>query len=162
MAGEKTPLIARKRLTGKKFCCYYGFCATVLLFLSITIASIFGALYFFSKANGACKSSSVTTTSPAHGQLDRVLALSPNVNVCTTAVCVELAAEILSSIDETKSPCDDFYDFACGKWEQSHYLPPGTACSYMCERLYNNNIITSTFDVGRSCLNSNENWTLKF
>ena len=132
MAGERTPLIARKRLTEKKFCCYYGFCTTVLLILSITIASIFGALYFFSKANGACKSSSVTTTS-AHGQLNRVLALSPNVNVCTTAVCVELAAEILSSIDETKSPCDDFYDFACGKWEQSHYLPPGI---YVCERLY--------------------------
>jgi predicted metalloendopeptidase len=38
---------------------------------------------------------------------------------------VELAAEILESIDESKSPCDDFYNFACGQWEQSHYLPPG-------------------------------------
>ena len=123
MATEKSPLISKKKLTRRKFCCYYGLCTTVLLALSITLTSVFAALYFSSKVD----TSSVVHVSKQSPpvDLDRVISLAPNTSVCTTAVCVELAAEILESIDESKSPCDDFYNFACGQWEQSHYLPPG-------------------------------------
>lgn len=36
--------------------------------------------------------------------------------------CIK-AAKILESIDESISPCDDFYQFACGKWIESTVIP---------------------------------------
>lgn len=37
-------------------------------------------------------------------------------NVCHTAGCVHAAASVLQYIDATVEPCNDFYDFACGKF----------------------------------------------
>lgn len=29
---------------------------------------------------------------------------------------------MLDAIDSTKNPCDNFYEFACGKWKADHPL----------------------------------------
>lgn len=44
------------------------------------------------------------------------LHLDKATNVCHTAGCVSAAADMLRFIDEKIDPCDDFYDFACGKF----------------------------------------------
>jgi endothelin-converting enzyme len=46
--------------------------------------------------------------------------------VCTTPGCVSLTTEMLASLDETKSPCQDFYQFACGGWEKVNVIPEGS------------------------------------
>ena len=44
---------------------------------------------------------------------------------CETAACVKLAAMILSGIDPTVNPCQDFYNFSCGLWQDNNYVPDG-------------------------------------
>lgn len=42
---------------------------------------------------------------------------------CMTPACVELAGTILSAMNSSVDPCQDFYQYACGGWIQSHVLP---------------------------------------
>ncbi|KFM64271.1 Endothelin-converting enzyme 1, partial [Stegodyphus mimosarum] len=35
---------------------------------------------------------------------------------CLTVSCITTAADIISSMDETKKPCEDFYKYVCGNW----------------------------------------------
>lgn len=43
--------------------------------------------------------------------------------VCTTHDCIEAANTLLEVMDRQKDPCQDFFAYACGKFDQSHPLP---------------------------------------
>ncbi|CAL1279878.1 unnamed protein product [Larinioides sclopetarius] len=43
-------------------------------------------------------------------------------NVCLTPGCVKAAANILSNLDESVDPCEDFYQFSCGGWLNTHAI----------------------------------------
>ncbi|KAL4074557.1 hypothetical protein V8B97DRAFT_2022777 [Scleroderma yunnanense] len=47
----------------------------------------------------------------------------PSQETCFTADCIILSASILSSIDTSQDPCENFYDFANGGWIASHPIP---------------------------------------
>ena len=44
-------------------------------------------------------------------------------NVCTTEICVKESAEIAASLDYSIDPCENFYDFVCGKYIHDTVLP---------------------------------------
>ncbi|KAG8180916.1 hypothetical protein JTE90_020143 [Oedothorax gibbosus] len=44
-------------------------------------------------------------------------------HTCLTETCVQAAAALLKNMDPGVDPCDDFYQFSCGKWAQHHELP---------------------------------------
>ena len=46
-------------------------------------------------------------------------------STCTTPECVELSSEILSRLDDSFDPCEDFYNFTCNKFDKNAMIPYG-------------------------------------
>lgn len=44
-------------------------------------------------------------------------------NICMTKGCVKASALILDLIDENVDPCENFYEFACGKFIKNTFIP---------------------------------------
>ncbi|XP_049801090.1 neprilysin-2-like isoform X2 [Schistocerca nitens] len=44
-------------------------------------------------------------------------------NVCLTPGCVRAASEVLSKLDPSVEPCDDFYQYACGNYLRTTNIP---------------------------------------
>ncbi|XP_035829151.1 neprilysin-1 [Aplysia californica] len=44
-------------------------------------------------------------------------------DICLTQGCVNAASRILTSMDASVAPCDNFYDFACGNWNKMNIIP---------------------------------------
>ncbi|OSD08705.1 Metalloprotease [Trametes coccinea BRFM310] len=47
----------------------------------------------------------------------------PEEPVCLSPSCINLASSVLSSLDESQDPCENFYDFANGGWLKAHPIP---------------------------------------
>ncbi len=43
------------------------------------------------------------------------------INLCSTDVCIETAIEMTKHLNKSIDPCNNFYDFACGRWEDLHF-----------------------------------------
>ncbi|GFN91704.1 endothelin-converting enzyme 1 [Plakobranchus ocellatus] len=48
-----------------------------------------------------------------------------NQKFCLTPDCVNIASTMLTSMDRTVDPCEDFYTYACGGWMKNNPIPPG-------------------------------------
>jgi len=40
--------------------------------------------------------------------------------LCLSEACVHASSDLLASIDHSVDPCDDFFQYACGKWISAH------------------------------------------
>ncbi|EDO40869.1 predicted protein, partial [Nematostella vectensis] len=44
-------------------------------------------------------------------------------DICLTIDCIDTASELMSSVDPTVDPCENFYEYACGKWPAKNPIP---------------------------------------
>ncbi|TCD66686.1 hypothetical protein EIP91_001040 [Steccherinum ochraceum] len=118
-------------------------CVLALIFLllsSIFIGLFAGAQHKLNSRDGETKPgetvtvtmsfSTATATATATSTLTTTYSApvpvptkSPEENTCLTPQCIILASAVLSSLDETQDPCDDFFEFANGGWLKEHPIP---------------------------------------
>ncbi|ORX68079.1 zincin [Anaeromyces robustus] len=63
-----------------------------------------------------------------------------NEDICNTPECKAIAEEILNHINEDVDPCDDFYEFACGKWMKANEIPADEVSISNLDSIRDNNI----------------------
>ncbi|KAL3861753.1 hypothetical protein ACJMK2_007776 [Sinanodonta woodiana] len=56
--------------------------------------------------------------------------------VCLTQHCVVTAAHLLSSMDQSADPCENFFQFACGNWNKNNPIPEDKASFNTFEKLH--------------------------
>ncbi|KAI0818519.1 metalloprotease [Irpex lacteus] len=92
------------------------FTATVTVPITTTaVSSVITATTAFSTSTAR---STTTVVAPAP-----VPTGAPEEQACFSSQCVQLAASVISSLDERYDPCENFYDFANGGWLRDHPIP---------------------------------------
>lgn len=57
--------------------------------------------------------------------------------MCVSDECIVAASSIMKSINVDVQPCDNFYEFACGKWQQNHEVQSEVPENWFVERSKN-------------------------
>ena len=52
-----------------------------------------------------------------------LIAAPPEPTPCSTPACQQAAEYIKDAMNATANPCDNFFEFACGGWQQHHHIP---------------------------------------
>ena len=100
MDEEKHLFLESKRKSSSTYCkviIVIAICVPILLFLAAV-----GGIFFVAFRSGGRGGS-----------------------VCSTPSCVMLAATVLSNMNTTVDPCEDFYNYSCGGWVARNRIPSG-------------------------------------
>uniref|UniRef100_A0AC35U6Q2 Neprilysin n=1 Tax=Rhabditophanes sp. KR3021 TaxID=114890 RepID=A0AC35U6Q2_9BILA len=71
---------------------------------------------------------STAKTSTTQISLDDIANLETKdgtIKICVTAGCIQAANALLMSMNKSVDPCENFFEYACGRWNKEHSIPDG-------------------------------------
>ncbi|KAL8599693.1 hypothetical protein ACOMHN_064139 [Nucella lapillus] len=98
----------------------------LLAALCVLLATIGLVLVVVVAAQNIYKDKDSTDHGEQHGKTDYRYTVWPS-HVCLTEDCVQAASRLLSAMDGNVDPCDDFFEFACGRWNKINIIPDDRA-----------------------------------
>ncbi|KAH9491504.1 Endothelin-converting enzyme 1 [Bulinus truncatus] len=75
----------------------------------------------------------------------------PVTQYCQSPACVKAAGSLLSSVDWSVDPCEDFYQFACGHWLKTQPIPRGYRHWDRFQELSGHNLYVLSNLIGEQC-----------
>ncbi|XP_055471109.1 membrane metallo-endopeptidase-like 1 isoform X2 [Psammomys obesus] len=116
-------MVERAEWSGKKRSAFLERGLLLLLLLLLGALVALGVLYSRGKQLPLL-SSWLRFSQEERTVVKRAIRESPHrTGICTTPGCVVAAARILNNMDQSKNPCDNFYQYACGGWLRHHVIP---------------------------------------
>ncbi|ELT98895.1 hypothetical protein CAPTEDRAFT_223071 [Capitella teleta] len=103
-------------LSGKRLILILGLLVGVLFVVCLTLGAVAGVAL----KNPPAPSISI----PSGTWNEKMTAELKDAGVCMTPECMRSAAWLVSNLDQTVDPCEDFYKFACGGWQKKARLSP--------------------------------------
>ncbi|KAI2799808.1 NEDD8 protease nep2 [Blomia tropicalis] len=86
----------------------------LMVFIVLIHALINGEAYIWNSQRGA---------SVKGGGTNKIPAAQANRRICQTGACREAGKALYESINFTVNPCDDFFQYACGRWIEKNPIP---------------------------------------
>lgn len=97
---------------------------TVLMFFFMIASVALAAILGYTKVN----EDNGNEVQPLHRNMTNITKLTNSTllnKMCLDVECVQVAGRITSYMDPSVNPCDDFYKYSCGGWEEENVLPDG-------------------------------------
>lgn len=93
-----------------------------LLALVVLVLIIVVILLIVNSSDGT-KSSDILSSPSSSAVVTPEFVTYKDSEICLTKACINAASRIDSNIDYSVSPCDDLYQFACGRWVEKNAIP---------------------------------------
>ena len=102
-------------MCGKRIVAITGVLTVILVICVVHVATSNDRRTFFDELLSTGGSIRSTRDAPSPS--------TPESNVCRTKACRRVAKYIRNSMNTSKDPCNDFFDYVCGGWIQKNQIP---------------------------------------